>query len=101
MFSVTFETGISISSIADPQWRFEGRLLSLEGRHAEAALAGETSLQRGTLVQFQSSETLYLGEVESASKGDGTNRIRVLIEHAVDIASAAAIRRWWNTDGCA
>lgn len=98
MFSVISETAISLSSIADPQLTIEGRLLSVEGRHAEAALDGKTVLKRGTLVQFQTSETLYLGEVESTTKEAGTNRVRVLIEHSVDLAKAAAVRRLWNAD---
>lgn len=96
MFTVISETGISLSSIADPHLTIEGRLLSLEGRYAEAALEGETTLAHGTLVQFQTSDTLYLGAVESASKEAGGNRVRVLIEHSVDLAKAAAVRRLWN-----
>src|ERR1700689_1505155 len=98
MFSVLPETGISLSSIADPQLTIEGRLLSFEGRHAEAALDGEITLPCGTLVQFQTSEILYLGAVESAAKESGINRVRVLIEHSVDLAKAAAVRRLWNAD---
>ena len=99
MFSVISETAISLNSIADPRLKIEGRLLSLEGRHAEAALDGEITFSNGTLVQFQTSETLYLGAVESASKEAGTHRVRVLIEHSVDLAKAAAVRRLWNADG--
>jgi hypothetical protein len=98
MFSVISETAISLSAIADPQLNIEGRLLSLEGRYAEATLDGEVALPRGSLVQFQTSETLYLGSVESVSKEAGTNRVRVLIEHSVDLEKAAAVRRLWNAD---
>jgi hypothetical protein len=99
MFSVLSETGISLNCIADPQLTIEGRLLSLEGRHAEAALDGEIALPCGTLVRFQTSETLYLGAVESAAKEAGLIRVRVLIEHSVDLEKAAAVRRLWNADG--
>lgn len=88
------ETAISLALLADPHLSLPGRLLSLEGRYAEVALEGEAPLAPGALVQFQSAETLYLGEIESAS----ANHLRVLIEHSVNLERAAAIRRLWNTD---
>jgi hypothetical protein len=91
-------TGISLTSLSDPQVTMEGRLLSIEGRYAEAALDSENLLARGSLVEFQTSETLYLGEIESGWSDAGTNRIRVLIEHSLDLDKAAAIRRLWNAD---
>lgn len=98
MTSVTSETRISLVSIAEPQCAIPGRLLSLEGCYAEASLDGETPLGRGSLVEFQTPETLYLGEVESGWTESGNNHIRVLIEHSVDLGKAAAISRLWNTD---
>jgi len=80
--------------MADPHLSLQGRLLSLEGRYAEVALDSSTPLSQGSLVQFQSADTLYLGEIESA----GVQRLRVLIEHSVNLDRAAAIRRLWNTD---
>ena len=76
----------------------EGQLLSLEGRYAEAVLDGETVLRRGALVQFQTAETLYLGEIVAGWNEAGTNHIRVLIEHSVDLEAAAAVRRLWNAE---
>ena len=91
-------TEISLVAIADPQHTIHGRLLSLEGRYAEASLEGEAPLSRGALVEFQTAETLYLGEIESGWTESGASRIRVLIEHSVNLERAAAIRRLWNTD---
>jgi len=91
---VISETAISLASMADPHLSLPGRLLSLEGRYAEVALEVEAPLGPGTLVRFQSAETLYLGEIESLSD----HRLRVLIEHSVNLDRAAAIRRLWNTD---
>jgi hypothetical protein len=98
MACVTPGTRISLLSIADPESAIQGRLLSLEGGYAEASLDGETLLSRGSLVEFQTSQTLYLGEVESGWTEGGTSHIRVLIEHSVDLERAAAISRLWNTD---
>ena len=80
--------------MADPHRSFPGMLLSLEGRYAEVALDAEAALGPGTLVQFQSAETLYLGEIESLRD----RRLRVLVEQSVNLERAAAIRRLWNTD---
>jgi hypothetical protein len=97
MTSVISGTEISLASIADPHLTVGGKLLSIEGKYAEAALDGDTLLSAGSLVQFQTPETLYLGAIESGWTEADTNHIRVLIEHSVDLARAAAIRRLWNT----
>ena len=89
---------ISLASVAGPQLTVEGQLLSLEGRCAEARFEGEKPLTAGSLVEFQTPDTLYLGEVESAWTQDGAHHIRVLIEHSVDLARAANIRHLWNSD---
>jgi hypothetical protein len=82
--------------MADPHQSLQGTLLSLEGRYAEVVLDAE--LSPGSLVQFQNSDTLYLGEIESGWTEAGAHRLRVLIEHSVNLERAAAIRRLWNTD---
>jgi hypothetical protein len=89
---------ISLASVAGPQLTVEGQLLSLEGRVAEACFEGEKPLTPGSLVQFQTPDTLYLGEIESAWTQDGAHHIRVLIEHSVDLERAANIRHLWNSD---
>ncbi len=88
------ETAISLAFLADPHLSHPGRLLSLEGRYADVELDEESACGPSGLVQFQSAETLYLGEIESAD----ARRLRVLIEHSVNLDRAAAIRRLWNTD---
>lgn len=98
MASVISETEISLASMADPHLILRGKLQSLEGKYAEAALDGETLLSRGSLVQFQTADTLYLGEIESGWTESGRHHIRVLIEHSVDLQRAAAIRQLWNAD---
>jgi hypothetical protein len=100
MTTVISETAISLTPLADPDVSIQGRLLSLEGRYAELALDGESVgepvLGAGSLVEFQSSDSLYLGEIELARTDDGQRRLRVLIEHSVNLERAGAIRRLWN-----
>lgn len=97
MSSVTPGTAISVVSIAPTQLTIQGRLESLEGTYAEVSLSGETTFDRGSLVELKSPATLYLGEIESSWTQTGANHIRVRIEHSVDLEKAAAIRALWNT----
>ena len=93
MINVTPGTETSLASLTDPHMAVQATIVSAEGRRAELELHGETSLGEGSLVQFQTADTLYLGEIESRSESGQT---RVLIEHSVDLERAAAIRRSWN-----
>ncbi len=101
MFLVLPGTGISLASIADPEVIVPGRLSSIEGRYAELSLDSEVSFARGSLVQFQTPNTLYLGEIESGWTDPAGSHVRVLIEHFVDLERAAAIRRLWTPEGAA
>jgi len=66
MTSVVSEIDITLASVADPHLTVRGKLVSIEGKYAEAALEGTTLLSAGALVQFQTAETLYLGAVDPA-----------------------------------
>jgi hypothetical protein len=94
MISVTPGTETTLASITDPALTIQATILSADGRYAELALHSGAPLSPGTLIQFQSLETLYLGEIESQPEPD---RARILIEHSIDLERAAAIRRLWNT----
>lgn len=98
MTFVISETEISLASLADPHVTLRGILVSLNGKYAEAAMKGAFPISRGSLVQFQTGGTLYLGEIESGWTEEGSNHIRILIEHSVDLERAGAIRRLWNTE---
>jgi hypothetical protein len=91
-------TSVTLTSMANPHVTVDGKLLTLEGRYAEVAVDGEAPFGEGALVQFQTPQQLYLGEIESGSAQPDGHRFRVLIEHSVDLERAAAIRRLWNTD---
>jgi hypothetical protein len=96
MATVISETGISLTSLTDPHVSIPGKLLSLQGRFAELTMEGEMPLNAGSLVEFQSPDSLYLGEIESAWTEGSQRRLRVLIEHSVNLERADAIRRLWN-----
>jgi hypothetical protein len=93
MITVNPGTETSLASLTDPNLSIGAIILSVNGRHAELNPQGACPLEEGSLVQFRTSDTLYLGEIESK---DGSGPVRVLIEHSVDLERAAAIRRSWN-----
>ena len=65
MISVTPGTETTLAPITDPALTIQATILSADGRYAELALHSGAPLSPGTLIQFQSLETLYLGEIES------------------------------------
>jgi hypothetical protein len=70
----------------------------MAGRYIELSLDGQAPPAIGSLVEFQDSGTLYLGEIQDGWVKSGAHHVRVLIEHSVDLERAGAIRRLWNTD---
>ena len=70
----------------------------MDGRYVELSLDGQPPPEKGSLVEFQDSGTLYLGEIQDSWVKSGVHHVRVLIEHSVDLEKAGAIRRLWNTD---
>ncbi len=89
---------ISLTSMANPDLAIQGEILSIEGRYAELSVYGQTTLRQGSLLKFETPDTLYLGEIESSWQESDGCRFRILIEHSVDLARADAIRRQWNSD---
>jgi len=94
MISVTPGTGICLSSLSEPEHAISATLVSQQGKIAEIDLEGANPLAPGALVQFHTPDALYLGEVESELQ---ENRLRILIDHSIDLARARSIRRLWNT----
>jgi hypothetical protein len=95
MTCVTPGTELSLASLVAPPLTLQATMLSHEGRCAELQICEDNPLRPGDLVRFQTSTTLYLGEIQSEPEA---NRIRVVLEHSVDLTRASAIRRIWNTD---
>jgi hypothetical protein len=103
MISVGSGTEILFASIAGPQSAspaaaLPATLVAFDGKYAEVSLRGATELSQGSLVKIQTSEILYLGEIESGWTEDGNSHMRILIEHSVDLARAASIRQLWNAN---
>jgi hypothetical protein len=89
---------ISLAVIKRPETRSPGRLVAMDGRCAEVAVEGPHPIGRGTLVEFETKETLYLGEVESSEVRDAEQRLRVDVEHSLDLEKAAWIQKLWNAN---
>jgi hypothetical protein len=70
----------------------------MEGKSAEIAVEGPHPIGRGALVEFETEETLYLGEVESSEAGATEQRLRVTVEHSLDLEKVAWIQKLWNAN---
>jgi hypothetical protein len=89
---------ITLAVVKRPETRCPGRLVGIEGRFAELAVEGRHPIGRGALVEFETKETLYLGQVESSEAGDTEQRLRVNVEHSLDLEKAAWIQKLWNAN---
>jgi hypothetical protein len=59
---------------------------------------GGPALSGGALIEVQASQTVYVGHVESAeSLGDG-QRLRVRVDHWLDLQDVSLIQKVWTQD---
>jgi len=87
---------ISLAVVQKPETRSQGRLLEIEGPWAKLAVEGRNRLRPGDLVEFETGETLYLGEVEISEVVEGEQRLKVHLEHSLDLEKTAWIQKLWN-----
>lgn len=59
-------------------------------------LNGSTTIPAGTLVGFETSETIYLGVVETAEIRDSRPRLRVRIDHSLTRQDVSSIQQLWS-----
>ncbi len=87
---------ISLAVVQKPEIRWPGRLLEIQGPWAELALDSRNSIAQGDLVEFETAQTLYLGEVEWSELLGGEQRVRVHLEHSLDLEKTSWIQKLWN-----
>jgi hypothetical protein len=80
----------TIRSLPDGESR-TATLLAVDGRALRIEAPGPP-LVAGSLLEIESGNALYLGEVE---RGSGT-AYRIAVEHFVDRAALAAVREIWS-----
>ena len=89
---------ISFAVVQNPETRSQGRLLEREGRWADLSVACRKPVRPGDLVEFETKQTLFLGEVDSSEpEGDGQH-LRVRLEHVLDLEKTAWIQKLWDEE---
>jgi hypothetical protein len=74
-------------------------LLSSSPGSVDLELAeGGAPISSGTLVGVQTSETIYMGHVESGQMHDNRYRFRVHVDHWLVLEDVAAIQKIWKQE---
>ena len=76
----------------------QAQVESLKGRLMRVVLSADSApenLQPGDLVEIDSAETLYLGEIAERHEA----HLAVNLEHAVDRSALALIQEMWGSSG--
>jgi len=79
-----------------PEGSFERALeRSWSGRYVELELLANADLPLGTLVEIDTGEFIYLGEIQ---RKNGT-KLWVAVEHSMNRAKLARVQEAWNEAG--
>jgi hypothetical protein len=74
-----------------------GQLVSSGPGSAELELTdGGAPIPAGTLVGLQTSQTIYLGHVESGEIRDDRLRLRVRVDHWLALQDISSIQKLWS-----
>ena len=97
MLSMGADEKITLAALGLPQ-RHAGHLVSLRGLAAELQMDDPPSMSPGTLVEFQTGQTLWLGEVQPSTESTGENALCIRVEHSLDLEKLAWIQKRWNAE---
>ncbi len=76
-----------------------GELVSSSPDWVELDLTdGGASIARGTPVGVQTSETIYLGHVESGEPLGNSQRLRVRVDHWLALQDISAVQKLWSQE---
>ena len=87
---------LRLRHLTQPGVEHTGRLISIEGTAAVLELPGDETLAARALVEFTTSQTLYLGEVASSRKTSSGCEVHVRLEHKLDLAAIQRIQQVWT-----
>lgn len=77
----------------------KGELVSSSPVSVELQLTdGGAPITSGTLVGVQTSETVYLGRVESGEIVGNRQRLRVRVDHWLSLQDVSAIQKRWSQE---
>lgn len=88
---------VSLRDLSQPESaERNGDLVSCGPNWAEVELSDPGApIPAGTLVGFQTSQTIYVGHVDTESSGQ---RLRVRIDHWLAVEDVSTIQRLWSQD---
>jgi hypothetical protein len=76
-----------------------GEMVSSDSGWAEIDLLdGGTTIPTGTPVEFQTSDTIYLGLVETGEIRDNRPRLHVRIDHSLARQDVSSIQQLWSQE---
>ena len=76
-----------------------GSLISADVDWAELELTdGGAPISGGSLVGVQTSQTIYVGHVESAETSGNSQRLRVRVDHWLALQDVSAIQKLWSQE---
>jgi|SRR5579872_6252976 len=76
-----------------------GNLVSINLDWAELEVTdGGAPISRGTLVELQTGQTIYLGHVESGETLDKNQRLRVHVDHRLALQDVSFIQKLWSQE---
>ncbi len=59
---------------------------------------GGAHIAGGTPVRIETSETIYVGHVESGEALDGSQRLRVRVDHWLAVPDVAVVQKLWSQE---
>src|SRR5690242_12535460 len=92
--------GIAVRDLSQPEAaERHGSLISASVEWAELELTdGGVPIPAGTLIGLQTSETIYLGHVESRETHGPTQRLRIRVDHWLALRDVTSIQQLWTQE---
>ncbi len=76
-----------------------GNLVSASPAWAELEMTdGGAPISSGTLVELQTSQTIYLGRVDSGETLGKSQRLRVRVDHWLALQDISSIQKLWSQE---
>ena len=97
---MTDDAVVALRDLSQPETAGRiGNLISASVDWAELELTdGGAPVPGGTLVELQTSETIYLGRVEKGETVGKDQRLRVRVDHWLALQDVSSIQKLWSQE---